>query len=75
MKPPPDAVTATSQLADGVGKLADKVTAVRKDAEHGSFARLEAFKLQLGSDPAVAEVRSAATQLIDLGYDIAGNAP
>jgi hypothetical protein len=75
MKPPADAAPATSQLADGVGKLADRLSAIRKDAEDGSFGRLEAFKLQLTSDPAVAEIRSAATQLITLGYDIAGNAP
>jgi hypothetical protein len=75
MKPPDDAVEPTQRLAKGVGEIADEVTAVRKDAERGDFARLVRFKIGLQSDPAVLEVQDAATELIKLGYNIAGEAP
>jgi len=75
MKPPDDAVQPTQMLAKGVGELADEVTAVRKDAERGDFARLVRFKVGLRSDPAVLEIQDAATELIKLGYNIAGEAP
>jgi hypothetical protein len=75
MKPPEDAVEPTQLLAKGVREIADQVTAVRKDAERGDFARLVQFKIGLASDPAVSEIRDAATQLINLGYNIAGEGP
>jgi hypothetical protein len=75
MKPPDDAVEPTQAIARGVREIADQVTAVRKDAERGDFARLVQFKLSLGSDPAVSEIRDAAVQLINLGYNITGEGP
>jgi hypothetical protein len=75
MKPPSDAVEPTQLLAKGVGAIADQVTAARKAAERGDFARLVQFKLRLASDPAVSEIRDAALQLINLGYNIAGQGP
>ncbi len=72
MKPPDDAVEPTRLLAKGVREIADQVTAVRKDAERGDFARLVRFKVTLASDPAVAEIRDAALQLINLQYNITG---
>jgi hypothetical protein len=75
MKPPDDAVDPTALLAKGVGEIADQVTAVRKDAERGDFARLLRFKVTLASDPAVAEIRDAALQLINLGYNPTGGSP
>jgi hypothetical protein len=75
MKPPDDAVEPTQLLAKGVGEIADQVTAVRKDAERGDFAKLLQFKITLASDPAVAEIRDAAVQLINLGYNITGGSP
>jgi len=75
MKPPDDAVAPTQAIAKGVREIADQVTAVRKDAERGNFARLIQFKISLSSDPAVLEIRDAAVQLINLGYNIAGAGP
>jgi hypothetical protein len=75
LKPPDDAVDPTQLLAKGVREIADQVTAVRKDAERGDFARLVQFKIGLASDPAIAEIRDAATELINLGYNVAGEAP
>ena len=75
MKPPDDAVDPTLLLAKGVREIADRVTAVRKDAERGDFARLIRFKVTLASDPAVGEIREAALQLINLGYNITGEGP
>ena len=75
MKPPDDAVAPTQAIAKGVREIADQVTAVRKDAERGNFAGLIQFKLSLSSDPAVSEIRDAAVQLINLGYNIAGAGP
>ena len=75
MKPPDDAVEPTQLLAKGVNEIADEVTAVRKDAERGDFARLLRFKITLASDPAVAEIRDAALQLINLGYNPTGGSP
>jgi hypothetical protein len=75
MQPPPDAVDPTQRLADGINHIADEVTAVRKDAEQGNFGRLVQFKLNIASDPAVAQIQAAITDLINLGYDIAGSGP
>jgi hypothetical protein len=75
MKPPDDAVEPTQMLARGAREIADQVTAVRKDAERGDFAKLVQFKITLASDPAVLEIRDAATALINLGYNIAGEGP
>lgn len=75
LEPPDDAVAPTQALAKGVGEIADQVTAVRKDAEQGNFARLIQFKISLSSDPAVAEIRDAAVELINLGYNITGQGP
>ena len=75
MQPPDDAVDPTQRLADGIGHIADEVTAVRKDAENGDFARLVQFKVNLASDPAVSEIQAAVRDLVNLGYDIAGNGP
>jgi len=75
MQPPDDAVGATQRLAHGVGQIADEVTAVRKDAENGDFSKLVQFKVSLASDPAVSEIRGAALELINLGYNIAGSGP
>ncbi len=72
MKPPEDAVDPTQLLAKGVREIADQVTAVRKDAERGDFARLVRFKITLASDSAVSDIRDAALQLINLGYNITG---
>ena len=62
----------TQLLAKGVREIAGQVTAARKDAERGDFARLVQFKIRLASDPAVSEIRDAAVQLINLGYNITG---
>ena len=75
MQPPDDAVDATQRLAHGVGQIADEVTAVRKGAEAGDFAKLVQFKVSLASDPAVLEIRDAALELINLGYNVAGSGP
>ena len=75
MKTPDDAVEPTQLLAKGVREIAGQVTAVRKGAERGDFARLVQFKLTLASDPAISEIRDAATQLVNLGYNIAGQGP
>jgi hypothetical protein len=75
MKPPEDAVEPTALVAKGVREIADQVTAIRKDAERGDFARLLRFKVSLGTDPAVSDIRDGATQLISLGYNIAGTGP
>jgi hypothetical protein len=75
MKPPEDVTGPTTELAEGIGRIADQVTSVRKGAESGNFNRLEQFKVQVGSDPAVAQIRAAITELINLGYDVAGNTP
>jgi hypothetical protein len=75
MEPPADAVDPTQRLADGINHIADEVTAIRKDAEQGSFGRLVQFKLNIASDPAVAEIQAAVRDLINLGYDIAGSGP
>ena len=75
MQPPDDAVDATQRLAHGVGQIADEVTAVRKGAEAGDFSKLVQFKVSLASDPAVSEIRDAALELINLGYNIAGSGP
>ena len=75
MKPPNDAVEPTQSLAKGVNEIADEVTAVRKDAQRGDFAKLLQFKITLASDPAVAEIRDAALQLINLGYNPTGGSP
>ena len=75
MKPPANAVAATSQLAAALSRIADRVTAARKDAEKGDFGRLEQFKVQIANDPAVAQARDAVVQLVNLGYDVAGPGP
>jgi hypothetical protein len=75
MNPPADASGPTSGIAQAVKKIADRVTAVRKDAEDGSFLRLEQFKARLLADPAVAQIRDAIVQLVNLGYNIAGSGP
>ena len=75
MQPPDDAVDATQRLAHGVGQIADEVTAVRKGAEAGDFSKLVQFKVSLASDPAVLEIRDAALELINLGYNVAGSGP
>ena len=75
MQPPPDAVDPTQRLAEGINHIADEVTAIRKDAEQGNFSRLVQFKLNLTSDPSVAQIQAAVTDLINLGYDIAGSGP
>jgi hypothetical protein len=75
LEPPDDAVAPTQALAKGVREIANQVTEVRKDAEHGNFARLIQFKISLSSDPAVAEIRNAAVELINLGYNITGQGP
>lgn len=75
IQPPDDAVDPTQRLADGIGHIADEVTAVRKGAENGDFARLVRFKVNLASDPAVSEIQAAVRDLVNLGYDIAGNGP
>jgi hypothetical protein len=75
MQPPDDAVDATQRLAHGVGQIADEVTVVRKAAEAGDFSKLVQFKVSLASDPAVSEIRDAALELINLGYNIAGSGP
>jgi hypothetical protein len=75
MQPPPDAVNPTQRLADGISHISDEVTAVRKDAEDGNFGKLVQFKLNIASDPAVAEIQAAVRDLINLGYDIAGSGP
>jgi hypothetical protein len=75
MKPPTDATAPTSELASGFKQIADKVTAARKDAEGGNFLRLEQFKARIASDPAVARVRDAVIQLVNLGYEVAGGGP
>ena len=75
MQPPDDAVGATQRLAHGVGQIADEVTAVRKGAEAGDFSKLVQFKVSLASDPAVLEIRDAALELINLGYNVAGSGP
>ena len=75
MQPPDDAVDATQRLAHGVGQIAEEVTVVRKAAEAGDFSKLVQFKVSLASDPAVSEIRDAALELINLGYNIAGSGP
>jgi hypothetical protein len=75
MQPPADAVDPTQRLADGINHISDEVTAVRKDAEQGNFRKLVQFKLNIASDPAVAEIQAAVRDLINLGYDIAGSGP
>ena len=75
MKPPADAAGPTAQIADGIEQVADQVTAARKEAEHGNFARLEQLKAQIGADPAVARVRDAIVRLVNLDYDVAGSGP
>jgi hypothetical protein len=75
MQPPDDAVDATQRLAHGVRQIADEVTVVRKAAEAGDFSKLVQFKVSLASDPAVSEIRDAALELINLGYNIAGSGP
>ena len=75
MQPPDDAVDATQRLAHGVGLIADEVTVVRKGAEAGDFSKLVQFKVSLASDPAVLEIRDAALELINLGYNVAGSGP
>jgi hypothetical protein len=75
MKPPADATGPTSELATAFKRIADGVTAVRKDAEGGNFLRLEQFKARISSDPAVAQVRDAVIQLVNLGYEVAGGGP
>jgi hypothetical protein len=75
MQPPADAVDPTQRLADGISHISDEVTAARKDAEHGNFGKLVQFKLNIASDPAVAEIQAAVRDLINLGYDIAGSGP
>ena len=75
LEPPDDAVAPTQALAKGVREIADQVTAVRKDAEGGNFARLIQFKISLSSDPAVTEIRDAVVELINLGYNITGQGP
>jgi hypothetical protein len=75
MQPPPDAVDPTQRLADGISHISDEVTAARKDAEDGNFRKLVQFKLNIASDPAVAEIQAAVRDLINLGYDIAGSGP
>jgi hypothetical protein len=75
MKPPGDATGPTSELASAFKRIADQVTAVRKDAESGNFLRLEQFKARISSDPAVAQVRDAVIQLVNLGYEVAGGGP
>ena len=75
MQPPDDAVDATQRLAHGVSQIADEVTACVKAAEAGDFSKLVQFKVSLASDPAVSEIRDAALELINLGYNIAGSGP
>jgi hypothetical protein len=75
MKPPSDATAPTSQLASAFKQIADEVTAARKQAESGNFLRLEQFKARISSDPAVAQVRDAVVQLVNLGYEVAGGGP
>ena len=75
MKPPADAAAPTAQIARGIEQIADRLTAARKDAERGNFGRLEQFKSRITVDPAVARVRAAIVQLINLGYNVVGNAP
>jgi delta 1-pyrroline-5-carboxylate dehydrogenase len=75
MKPPADATGPTSELASAFKKIADEVTAARKAAEGGNFLRLEQFKAGVSSDPAVAQVRDAVIQLVNLGYEVAGGGP
>jgi hypothetical protein len=75
MKPPADAAGPTSQVATAIKRIADRVSAARKDAEDANFGRLEQFKVQISSDPAVAQVRDAVIQLVNLGYDVAGPGP
>jgi hypothetical protein len=75
MKPPEDAVEPTQLLAKGIREIADQVTAVRKDAERGDFARLVQFKITLASDPAVSEIQDAVEELVNLGYNVTGQGP
>ena len=75
MKPPPDAAGPTSRIAQALAKIADRVTAARKDAERGNFGGLERFKVQIGADPAVLQIRDAIVQLVNLGYNVAGSGP
>ena len=75
MNPPADAADATSRIAQALGKIADRVTAIRKDAENGNFAMLEQFKVQISTDPSVRDIRDAIIQLVNLGYDVAGPGP
>jgi hypothetical protein len=75
MKPPEDAVEPTLLVAKGVRAIADQVTAVRRDAERGDFAKLVRFKITLASDPAISDIRDGAVELINLGYNIAGQGP
>ena len=75
LKPPEDAAAPTSQLADGIKRFADRLGAARKTAEQGNFLKLEQLKLGLASGPETQQVRAAASQLIGLGYNIAGNSP
>ncbi len=75
MNPPADAAGPTSQIAEGIKQVADAVTAARKDAEQGNFARLEQFKAQISTDPAIVRVRDAIIQLVNLDYNVAGSGP
>jgi hypothetical protein len=75
MKPPEDAVEPTLLVAKGVRAIADQVTAVRRDAERGDFAKLVRFKITLASDPAISDIRDGAVELINLCYNIAGQGP
>jgi hypothetical protein len=75
MKPPADATGPTSELASAFKQIGDQVTAARKEAESGNFLRLEQFKARISSDPAVAQVRDAVIQLVNLGYEVAGSGP
>jgi hypothetical protein len=75
MKPPADAAGPTSQIASAIKEIAGRVSEARKDAEDGNFGRLEQFKVQIASDPAVAQIRDAVVRLVNLGYDVAGPGP
>jgi hypothetical protein len=75
MNPPADAAGPTSQITQGLGAIADRVAAARKDAEDGNFGRLEQFKAQIAADPAVQQIRDAIVQLVNLDYNVAGSGP
>lgn len=75
LKPPDDAVEPTARLADGIEKIADRVTAVREAAQKGDFEKLVRFKVEVQDDPAVSQIQGAVVELVNLGYNVAGGGP